>query len=250
MDRDPDELIDAGEVAALLGLAHRNSVSTYRSRYPDFPRGRPAAGRGRTLLWSRGDVIAWHEEFVARRRAREDANPRLDDLVSATARLMLRTGRQEISIRQIAAEAGVAHSDLYRYATSKERLHRLAVERIEQEFAAALPREFAAINDSAEQTLRKVIEIRPALRLLGLDVMNREAEPTRQLPVHAVVAAVEEQRLREGRESDVDPETVALCIGALIWGVTLFSDRWLGPLGFKEIPVEQIATVLRRIMSV
>ena len=39
-----DALIDAGEVASILGLAHRNSVSTYRSRYVDFPVRPPSPG--------------------------------------------------------------------------------------------------------------------------------------------------------------------------------------------------------------
>lgn len=34
---DLDDLIDVGEVAALLGLAHKNSVTTYLRRYADFP---------------------------------------------------------------------------------------------------------------------------------------------------------------------------------------------------------------------
>jgi hypothetical protein len=35
---DPDDLLDAIEAAALLGLAGRQAVSTYRGRYSDFPK--------------------------------------------------------------------------------------------------------------------------------------------------------------------------------------------------------------------
>ena len=35
---DTDDLIDAQEVADLLGLAQRNTVSLYQRRYPDMPR--------------------------------------------------------------------------------------------------------------------------------------------------------------------------------------------------------------------
>ena len=104
-----DDLIDAGEVAAILGLAHRNSVSTYRSRYADFPAGRPAPGGGRTRLWTREEILAWHRDFKARKSASEDQpNARLEDLVAATVATLLGSPGQEISIRQIAAEAGVA----------------------------------------------------------------------------------------------------------------------------------------------
>ena len=50
----------------------------------------------------------------------------------ATVRLLVANPGQEISIRQIAAEAGVAHSDLYRYATSKDQLVDLAIARLEE----------------------------------------------------------------------------------------------------------------------
>jgi hypothetical protein len=33
-----EELIDAHEVARILGLSHRNTVSLYLRRYPDMPR--------------------------------------------------------------------------------------------------------------------------------------------------------------------------------------------------------------------
>ncbi|MDQ3351204.1 MAG: hypothetical protein M3501_04495 [Actinomycetota bacterium] len=51
------ELLDASEVAALLGLSHRNSVSVYRKRHADFPE--PVVAKSRCLLWRRADVEAW-----------------------------------------------------------------------------------------------------------------------------------------------------------------------------------------------
>ena len=56
---DPDDLIDAGTVASLLGLSSRNAVSVYRSRYPDFPE--PVVHRGTCVLWLRPQLIAWAE---------------------------------------------------------------------------------------------------------------------------------------------------------------------------------------------
>jgi glutathione-regulated potassium-efflux system ancillary protein KefG len=58
-----EDLIDAQEVAHLLGLSHRNTVSTYQRRYADMPRPVVDLGPGRPRLWIRRDVEAW-----ARRR--------------------------------------------------------------------------------------------------------------------------------------------------------------------------------------
>ena len=54
-----DDLIDSQEVADLLGLSHRNSVSTYLRRYGDFPRPIVERGGGRTRLWQRSDITSW-----------------------------------------------------------------------------------------------------------------------------------------------------------------------------------------------
>jgi predicted DNA-binding transcriptional regulator AlpA len=56
---DPDDLVDATEVAALLGLAHRNSVSVYRHRHADFPA--PVVEKSRCVLWLRADVEHWRD---------------------------------------------------------------------------------------------------------------------------------------------------------------------------------------------
>jgi hypothetical protein len=54
-----DDLIDSQIVAEILGLAHRNSVTTYLRRYPDMPRPVVELGRGRVRLWLRTDIEAW-----------------------------------------------------------------------------------------------------------------------------------------------------------------------------------------------
>jgi glutathione-regulated potassium-efflux system ancillary protein KefG len=58
---DTDDLIDSQEVADLLGLSHRNSVSTYLRRYDDFPRPVVERGGGRTRLWLRTDIVTWRD---------------------------------------------------------------------------------------------------------------------------------------------------------------------------------------------
>lgn len=54
---DTDDLLNAREVAAELGLAHREAIATYRRRYPDFPT--PVIAKGTCVLWHRPDVEAW-----------------------------------------------------------------------------------------------------------------------------------------------------------------------------------------------
>lgn len=65
MNVDPADLLDANEVAELLGLAHRQAVSTYRTRYDDFPD--PVVKKQRCMLWRRQDVEQWAESHPRRR---------------------------------------------------------------------------------------------------------------------------------------------------------------------------------------
>ncbi len=55
---DVDDLIDTHTVAEILGLAHRNTVSEYQSRYDDMPRPVVDLGGGRSKLWLRPEVRA------------------------------------------------------------------------------------------------------------------------------------------------------------------------------------------------
>jgi len=57
MKVDPSNLINAREVAAVLGLAQREAIATYRRRYPDFPE--PVLQKGTCVLWLLQDVQEW-----------------------------------------------------------------------------------------------------------------------------------------------------------------------------------------------
>ena len=58
---DLDDLIDVGEVAELLGLAHKNSVTTYMRRYDDFPNPVIEFASGKCRAWLKTDVVDWIE---------------------------------------------------------------------------------------------------------------------------------------------------------------------------------------------
>lgn len=58
-----EDLLNATDVAAALGLAHRTAISTYRRRYPDFPL--PVISKGTCVLWARADIEAWRARRVS-----------------------------------------------------------------------------------------------------------------------------------------------------------------------------------------
>jgi len=62
---DPDDLIGAAEVQAILRLSHPSSVTTYLKRYVDFPQPVVDLTSSRVRLWRRQDIIRWHNARVA-----------------------------------------------------------------------------------------------------------------------------------------------------------------------------------------
>lgn len=62
---DPADLIDAHEVASIIGLSRGSNVSLYRSRYADFPE--PVVDKGRCVLWLRADIVRWTKKADRRR---------------------------------------------------------------------------------------------------------------------------------------------------------------------------------------
>jgi predicted DNA-binding transcriptional regulator AlpA len=59
---DPADLLDASEVAELLGLSSAGAVSVYRARYDDFPAPAVRKASGKCVLWLRADIAAWADE--------------------------------------------------------------------------------------------------------------------------------------------------------------------------------------------
>jgi glutathione-regulated potassium-efflux system ancillary protein KefG len=64
---DVDQLIDAHEVARILGLSRSTGVATYAGRYDDMPAPVVDLGPGRPKLWHRREVERWQAK---RRRGR------------------------------------------------------------------------------------------------------------------------------------------------------------------------------------
>jgi predicted DNA-binding transcriptional regulator AlpA len=67
---DVADLIDTQEVARILCLSHRNTVSEYLALYEDMPRPVVDLGRGRSRLWLRQEVERWRAQQVAAGRTR------------------------------------------------------------------------------------------------------------------------------------------------------------------------------------
>jgi predicted DNA-binding transcriptional regulator AlpA len=71
-----EDLVDARDVAVILGLSHPSAVSVYQHRYEDMPRPVVDLGRGRPKLWLRPEVQTWLAGQVANGRTRRKRRSR------------------------------------------------------------------------------------------------------------------------------------------------------------------------------
>jgi len=63
---DVDDLVDAHDVAALLGLAHANTVHQYQRRYPEMPQPVYKPGARRAQLWLKSEITQWNRSRTSR----------------------------------------------------------------------------------------------------------------------------------------------------------------------------------------
>ena len=69
-----EDLIDAQDVADILGLSHRNTVFQYQRRYDDMPQPVVDLGEGRVKLWLRPQIERWANRIAAQGRTRRKRN--------------------------------------------------------------------------------------------------------------------------------------------------------------------------------
>ncbi len=65
-----EDLVDARDVADILGLSHPSAVSVYQHRYQDMPRPVLDLGRGRAKLWLRSEIERWSASQASAGRTR------------------------------------------------------------------------------------------------------------------------------------------------------------------------------------
>jgi glutathione-regulated potassium-efflux system ancillary protein KefG len=215
---DPEDLIDSAQVAQMLGLSKRNSVLTYRNRYPSFPQ--PVVDRPRAKLWRRQDVESWRHSTL---RAPEGDGQARAQLLEAARTLLSERPASEVSVRDIATVAGVPHTVLYRHFTGKEDLRQAVVAQTVARVRAAVPLNTSA-RDAVLTTVAASLEHARDFRILAFSLLAGDS-PTQfeGLPVmSALLTALQATESDDGLISD--EQCVAL-LAALVLGWGTFEDR-------------------------
>ncbi len=187
------------------------------------------------------------------RRGREATTAAILD---AAEQLFSTRGYDDVTIRDIAEEAGVSHALVHQYLGSKAEVFRAVLARDD---GLMLPEASAELGllDSASAILRRGLEPsgRDYARLLmktALSGLPYEQTPGRfseverliELAERRAAAASPEERTRK----DLDPRLVGACVGSLFLG-WVAGEAWLRPAwGLDGLDDAEIADGLERVI--
>ncbi len=259
---DSDDLLDSSQVADLLGLTHRHSVSTYRRRYADFPPPAVARGKGRTNLWLRSDIETWRSARpTPQLPGRSGADTRRDAILDAATELMATRPITDISVREIAARAGVAHTMIYRHIGSKQDLERAVLDRTVNEVLALTQASPEAALGSFESVIETLLDRRDSLRVLTHSLLtadgaarHSDGAPVMALLLDALGTDIDARRAAGQPQPSptwppLSPEVAVGAVAALIMGWVAFEPRIRAGTGLTKTPVADLATLATAILD-
>ena len=249
-------------MAQALGLTHRHSVSTYRRRYADFPRPAVTRGKGRTNLWLRSDIEAWRSPPHAPSAVAPSAvDPEREAIIDAAAELMATRPITDISVREIAARAGVPHTLIYRYIGNKQDLERAVIDRTVNEVLAFTEPSPEAALGGLDRLIHTLLHRRDSLRVLINSMLTADgaARNSDRAPVIALLLASLRSDIDTRRAAGqpqptpafppLSPEVAVGAVAALVVGWVAFEPRIKVGTGLTETPTEDLAALATAILN-
>ncbi|BBY54568.1 TetR/AcrR family transcriptional regulator [Mycobacterium koreense] len=172
-----------------------------------------------------------------RERWREHRKKVRAEIVDAAFRAIDRRG-PEISVREIAEEAGTAKPKIYRHFADKADLFQAVSERMRDMLWAAIYPAIDLATDSADEVIRKGVEqyVRlvdehpNVLRFLLLGRFTEQTAATQRALQEGreIMLAIAELFSNELRELELDPDVVELAAFTTFGSVASATDWWLG----------------------
>jgi TetR/AcrR family transcriptional regulator, repressor for neighboring sulfatase len=194
------------------------------------------------------------EKGVQRRRRGREAST--EAILGAAEELFYDRGFDDVTVRDIAEQAGVSHALVHQYAGSKEEIFRAVLARNDGLMVAGATDNLGLL-ESAGLMLRRGLEPpgREYLQLLMKTALSgvpydqttgRFTEVDRLVELAARQAAVASPA--ERAEKDLDPRLVGACVGSLLLG-WVAGESWLRPAwGLKDLDDAEIADGLERVI--
>lgn len=170
-----------------------------------------------------------------------------DALVRAGVELFSTRGPEAVSVREVAAAAGVNHALVFRHFGSKDGLVRAVFEALFDEVRRLAPAVAAAGDDPLTEGMRAVSAKPELWRLLAYAALEGGDRVLDDIPSPFLAGAQRgiERRQRAGEiVADVEPPVLMACGIALALGWAVFQRMLLRVAGLESAePAEQTARV-------
>jgi AcrR family transcriptional regulator len=192
-------------------------------------------------------------------RWREHRKKVRGEIVEAAFRAIDRLG-PELSVREIAEEAGTAKPKIYRHFHDKSDLFQAIGERLRDMLWAAIFPSIDLRTDSARQVIRRSVEEYVSLVDQHPNVLRVFIQATSAATSDSTVRTLNEGREitlamadmfdHELREMELDPAAIELAAFAAFGSAASATDWWLGPEtdSPRRMPREQFVAHLTTIM--
>jgi len=194
------------------------------------------------------------EKDTQRRRLGRDATTAA--ILDAAEQFFHERDYEDVTVRDIAEQAGVSHALVHQYAGSKEDLFRAVLARNDGSLVSGAPAHFDLL-ETASLILRRGLEpqARNYARLLmrtALSGVPYDQTTGRFAAVEQLIALAEQQAASatasERAEKDLDPRLVAACAGSLYLG-WVSGESWLRPAwGLVDLDDDEVAAGLERVI--
>ena len=175
-------------------------------------------------------------------------------LLDAAATLFAARGVAAVSVRDVAAHAGVNHGLVHRHFGSKHALFTAVLDRGAREIASTAPASGAAETDALLALFNAAAANQTYWRLLARALLDEKKphEIQTEFPtIRRLLEALAGARRRGALAAELDPRMVAGAVAAMGLGWLLFEPFLLAAMGEKERDRDRVrAELLRNALAI
>ena len=183
-----------------------------------------------------------------RRRDRRSREAVSEALVEAAATLASEQGSGHVTVRDIAARAGVNATFVHRYYGSKKNLMRAAMQRAQERLASRID-EVPDIAEGAAAVFRATLQERELIATLtraALDGVFGDVPASN--PAMAVLVERFEREAAARGGGRHDPRVVVACLSAIAVGYALLGDYIRHGTGLDGHSADEVETMLMAVL--
>ena len=167
-------------------------------------------------------------------------------IVEAAGQLFSEHGTKAVSVRRIAACAGVSHTLVHKYFGTKEELVRVVIGARDDRFAGLLS-QVSSDREALRETTRVVLRSREQLRTTmyaALEGRSSEEVGGFSPAMGVFIERFMGERRGDAGETAVDPLVVAAAMAALLLGWSVLQEMLLEATGLEDLGEEDVLEAL------